>query len=111
MIVINMFCSGHWLTRTLSIPGEKGYPLVESDEETECVLLCICVSLSRVLLWDVQKHACPGRVSSEWGWRQDTYHSSWGCRSSSTADLAEDGMAQECDLYKATQVQRLQRGW
>lgn len=53
MIVINMFCSGHWLTRTLSIPGEKGYPLVESDEETEYVLLCICVSLSRVLLWDV----------------------------------------------------------
>lgn len=28
-----------------------------------------------------------------------------------SADLAEGGMVQECGLYKATQVQRLQRGW
>lgn len=50
IVVINTFCSGHWLTRTLSIPGEKDYPLVESDEETEYVLLRSCVLGTSVYL-------------------------------------------------------------
>lgn len=122
MIVINTFCSGHWLTRTLSIPGEKDYPLVESDEETEYVLLRSCVlGTSAVYLCLSEQRAALGCAEtlpvlgecllSGAGGRVRTIAAGAVGAVALSADLAEDGMVQECGLYKATQAQRLQRDW
>jgi hypothetical protein len=62
-----MCCSGHWLTRTLSIPREKDCLLVELAEETgcvllrtlPCVLLCICVSDQSAALGMYKHTGCP----------------------------------------------------
>lgn len=120
MIAINMFCSGHWLTRTLSIPREKDYPLVESDEETEYVLLRSSVlGTSAVYLCLPEQSAALGCAEtlpvlgkcllSGAGGRVYTIAGGAVGAVALSADLAEDGMVEECSSYKATQAQRLER--
>lgn len=66
---MNPFCSGNWLTKTLSVPGEKDYFLVESGKEMGYVLLkahvldtcavCMCLSEQSAALGMCRHTASP----------------------------------------------------